>query len=60
MNVKLIVASALLLQSSAQLVSHNCISTFLQLPNVKPSQVCSAQAGRQIFSTALAAPQREL
>jgi hypothetical protein len=28
--------------------------------NVKPTQVCSAPAGRQVISTTLAAPQREL
>jgi hypothetical protein len=36
------------------------LSTFLQLPNVKPTQVCSAQAGCQVISTAQAASQREL
>jgi hypothetical protein len=34
--------------------------TILQLSNVKPTQVCSAPAGRQGISTTLAAPQREL
>jgi hypothetical protein len=54
MNVKLLAASALL-------ASHNCffLKTFLQLSNVKPTQVCRSQAGRQVISTALAAPQRE-
>jgi hypothetical protein len=36
------------------------LSTFLQLSNVKPNQVCCAPAGRQVISTTLAAPQREL
>jgi hypothetical protein len=57
MNVKLLTASALSVQSGASLVSHNCFINFLQLSNVKPTQVCSAQAGRQVNSTALAAPQ---
>jgi len=35
-------------------------STFLQLSNVKPTKVCSAPAGRQVISTILAAPQKEL
>jgi hypothetical protein len=34
--------------------------TFLQLSNVKPTQICSAPAARQVISTTLAAPQREL
>jgi hypothetical protein len=34
------------------------LSTFLQLSNVKQTQVCSAPAGRQVISTTLAAPQR--
>jgi hypothetical protein len=35
---------------------------YLQLSNVKPTQVCSAQAGRQVtvFTKAKGAPQREL
>jgi hypothetical protein len=33
------------------------LSTFLQLSNVKPAQVCSATAGCQVISTTLAAPQ---
>jgi hypothetical protein len=36
------------------------LSTFLQLSNVKPTQVCSAPAGRRVISTTLAAPRREL
>jgi hypothetical protein len=57
-NVKLLAASALLVQSGALLVFF--IDIFLQLSNVKPTQVCSARAGRQVISTALAAPQGEL
>jgi hypothetical protein len=30
---------------------------YLQLSNVKPTQVCSAEAGRQVISTTLAASQ---
>ncbi len=60
MTVKLVAASALLVQSGALLVSKNCFINFMQLSNVKPTQVCSAQAGRQVNSTALAAPQWEL
>jgi hypothetical protein len=59
-NLKLLAASALLVQTGALLVSHICFNNFFQLSNAKPTQVCSAQAGRQVFSTALAAPQREL
>jgi hypothetical protein len=36
------------------------LSTFLQFSNVKQTQVCSAPAARQVFSTTLAAPQKEL
>jgi hypothetical protein len=36
------------------------LSTFLQLSYVKPTQVCSAPAGRQVISTTLAAPQKDL
>jgi hypothetical protein len=57
MNVKLLAASALLVQSGALLVLYQL---FLQLSNVKPTQVCSAPAGRQVISTTLAAPQWEL
>jgi hypothetical protein len=62
MNVKLLGTSALLVQSGTLLVSPTVIvlSTFLQSSNFKPAKVCSAQAGRQGISTALAAPQREL
>jgi hypothetical protein len=60
MNEKLLAASALLVPSGALLVSHNCFINFLPLSNVKPSQVCSAPAGRQVISTTLAAPQREV
>jgi hypothetical protein len=45
------------------LISHNCFITFLavvQQSNVKLTQVCRAQAGRQVISAALAAPQREI
>jgi hypothetical protein len=35
------------------------LSTFLQLSIVKPTQVYSAPAGRQVILTTLAAPQRE-
>jgi hypothetical protein len=38
----------------------NGFINFLQLSNVKPTQVCSAPAVRQVISTTLAAPQREL
>jgi hypothetical protein len=31
------------------------LSTILQLTKVKPTQVCSAQAGRQVITTTLAA-----
>jgi hypothetical protein len=36
------------------------LSTFLQLSNVKQTQICNAPAGRQDISTALAAHQTEL
>ncbi len=36
------------------------LSTFLQLSNGRPTQVCSAPAGRQVISTTLATPQKEL
>jgi hypothetical protein len=55
MNVKLL---ALVLSSKWRLIG--VLSTFFQLTNVKPTQFSSAQAGRQVISTALAAPQREL
>ncbi len=58
-TVKLLAAGALLVQSGALLVSNNCfIKLFLELSSVKPIQLCSAQAGRQVISTALAAPKR--
>jgi hypothetical protein len=57
MNVKLLTFSALLVQSGALLAIYQL---FLQLSNVKPTQVCSALACRQVISTTLAAPQREL
>jgi hypothetical protein len=60
MNVKLLAASTSLVQSGTLLVIHNCFINFLQLSNVKPTQVCSTQEGRQVISTALAARQREL
>jgi hypothetical protein len=60
MNEELLAASVLFVQSSALLVSHNGFINFLQFSNVKPTQVCSAPAGRQVISTTLAAPQREL
>jgi hypothetical protein len=53
-NVKLLVASALVVKSGAFLV---VLSTFLQLYKVKPTEVSSAPAGRQVISTTLAAPQ---
>jgi hypothetical protein len=40
------------------LVSHNGFGNFLQLSNVKPSQVCSAPAGRLDISTTLEASQK--
>jgi hypothetical protein len=49
----------LFVQSGVLLVSHNGLSTFLQLSNVKPTQA-SAPADSQVLSTTLAAPQREL
>jgi hypothetical protein len=60
MNEELLAASVLFVQSGALLVNHNGFVNFLQLSNVKPTQVCSAPAGRQVISTTLAAPQREL
>jgi hypothetical protein len=60
MNEKLLAVSALLVQSGALLVTHTFFINFLQLSNIKPTQVCSAPAGRQVISTTLAAPQREL
>jgi hypothetical protein len=39
------------------------LSTILQLSNAKPNQICSAPAARErreVISTTLAAPQREL
>jgi hypothetical protein len=33
------------------------LSTFLKLSYVKPTQVCSGPAGRQVISTTLSAPQ---
>jgi hypothetical protein len=36
------------------------LSIFLHLSSVKPKQVCTAPAGRQVISTILAAPQWEL
>jgi hypothetical protein len=59
-NVKLLAASSLLVQTGALLVSHICFLNFFQLSNAKPTQVCSAQAGCQVIPTAKAAPQREL
>jgi hypothetical protein len=35
-------------------------STFLQMSNVKATQVCSAPAGRQDIYKTMATPQREL
>jgi hypothetical protein len=43
---------------SPLLGSHNFCIKFLQLSNVKPSQVCMAQAGRQVISTALGGTSR--
>jgi len=60
MNIKVLASSALLVQSGALLVSHIILSTFLQLSNVQPTQVRSAQACRQVILTALAASRREL
>ncbi len=60
MNEELLAASVLFVQSGAFLVSHNVFINFFQLSNVKPTQVCSAPAGRQVISTTLAVPQREL
>ncbi len=58
LNEELLAASVLFVQSDALLVSHNgCINFFA---NVKPTQVCIAPTDRQVISTTLAAPQREL
>jgi hypothetical protein len=59
MNDELLAASALV-QSGGLLVSHNGFIYFFALSNVKPTQVCSAPAGRQVIITTTAAPQREL
>jgi hypothetical protein len=53
MNVKLLAASALLVQSGL-------LSIFCSCPMFKPTQLCSAPAGHKVISTTLAAPQREL
>jgi hypothetical protein len=45
--------------ASVLLVHWSVLSTFVQLSSVKPTQVCSAPAGRQVNSTTLAAPERE-
>jgi hypothetical protein len=45
--MKLVAASALLAYWSVIIV----LSTFLQLSNVKPTQVCSASAACQYFNT---------
>jgi hypothetical protein len=58
MNVRLLAASGLLVQNGALLVLHNCFFNFFAMSNVKPTQVCSAPAGRQFISTTLAAPQK--
>ncbi len=60
MNEELLAAIPLLVQSGALLVSPYGFINFLQLSNVNPTQVCSAPAGRQVISTTLAAPKREL
>jgi hypothetical protein len=60
MNEEPLAAIVLFVQIGALLVSHNGSINLLQLSNVKPTQVCSAPSGRQVISTTLAAPQREL
>jgi hypothetical protein len=50
MNEELHATSALLVQNGALFFSYNSLSTFLQSSNVKPTQVCSAPAGRQVFN----------
>jgi hypothetical protein len=57
MNEELLAASLFVQQASVTMV---VLSTFLQLTNVKPTQVCSAPAGHQVISTTLAASQRVL
>jgi hypothetical protein len=60
-NEELLAASVLFIQSGVLMVSHDgFIYFFLQLSNVKPTQVYSAPADRQVISSTLAAPQREL
>jgi hypothetical protein len=54
MKVKLLAARALLVKSAALLVAHKCFINFFAIVQ------CNAQAGRQVISTALAAPQRKL
>jgi hypothetical protein len=60
MNEELLAAIVLFVQSGAYWSVTMVLSTFLQLSNVEPTQVCSAPAGRQVILTTLAAPQREL
>jgi hypothetical protein len=56
MNEKLLAASVLFVQNGALMVGHDGFINFLQLSNVKPTQVCNAP----VISTTLAAAQREL
>jgi hypothetical protein len=59
MNEELLAASVLLVQSGALLVSHNGFINFFELSIVKPTQVYSAPACRQVILPTLATPQRK-
>jgi hypothetical protein len=51
MNEELLPASVLFVKSGALLISNNGYITFFQLSNIKPTQVCSTPADRQVIST---------
>jgi hypothetical protein len=60
MNEKLLALVPYLFKVAPYWLVIMVLSTFLQLSNVKPTQVCSTQADRKVILTTLAAPQREL
>jgi hypothetical protein len=60
MNEELLATSDLFDRSGALLVSHNGFINFLQLSNLKLTQICSASAARQVITATLAKTHREL
>jgi hypothetical protein len=59
-NEELLAASVLFVHSGAFLVSQNGFINFFEIVQCYTIQVCSEPADRQVISTTLAAPQREL